>query len=568
MRVVYPALAIALACSFSLGAYAQDIQQSRGLDPRVDYPSLARFGPWDDRNYNLSAEDLELLAPNEEELFPGIPLFFRVELRKEWPRMQRTGPAQYPRAANKLFEIRYGGFMRNGVIDRPEDRAAAERTPVTIDDQLKLNDVLRADEITVEINPVDPMMVIAGSNTTGGQKMYYSLDGGANWGIGEQGDADGVLDNTCCDPSVGWSSDGTVAYAASLSSGAIGVNFYRSTTSGVTWTSPIALTSGGSDKEFLHVDISATSPYIDNVYLTWHDLNVMQFAQSIDFGLNFTIKAFDGAMGQLVLAQTGIGSDITTDASGRIYYFYGAFANGIILLKSTDGGASFLSPITVSSTNGNFDWPIPAMETRRAWIYAAADCDTSGGPFDGTVYCAWTDTSAPESSVASMNHTRIVVARSTDQGASWQTSTPHPTADIATVDRFNQWLTVDDNGIVHVVYYSTKNSVNRTGVDLYYANSDNGGVTWNPERRISTVTSDNVTNVQEWGDYNGISVIGDQIIATWTDNRPPGSTTDTDVYVGLMMRDPRPLLLTRGLPLLLAFTLAFFAAAIIRAQRR
>ncbi|MCH8204404.1 MAG: exo-alpha-sialidase [Candidatus Hydrogenedentes bacterium] len=568
MRVVYPALAIALSCSFSLGAFAQDIQQSRGLDPRVDYPSLARFGPWDDRNYNLSAEDLELLAPNEEELFPGIPLFFRVELRKEWPRMQRTGPAQYPRAANKLFEIRYGGFMRNGVIDRPEDRAAAERTPVTIDDQLKLNDVLRADEITVEINPVDPMMVIAGSNTTGGQKMYYSLDGGANWGIGEQGDADGVLDNTCCDPSVGWSSDGTVAYAASLSSGAIGVNFYRSTTSGVTWTSPIALTSGGSDKEFLHVDISATSPYIDNVYLTWHDLNVMQFARSIDLGLNFTIKAFDGTVGQLVLAQTGIGSDITTDASGRIYYFYGAFSNGIMLLKSTDGGASFLSPITVSSTNGNFDWPIPAMETRRAWIYAAADCDTSGGPFDGTVYCAWTDTSAPESSVASMNHTRIVVARSTDQGASWQTSTPHPTADIDTVDRFNQWLTVDDSGIVHVVYYSTKNSVNRTGVDLYYANSDNGGVTWNPERRISTVTSDNVTNVQEWGDYNGISVIGDQIIATWTDNRPPGSTTDTDVYVGLMMRDPRPLLLTRGLPLLLAFTLAFFAAAIIRAQRR
>ena len=537
MKAILRAVAMMVACGLCFPLYAQDIEQSRGQDPRVDYPSLARYGEWDDRNYDLTAEDLEWLAPNEEELHPGIPVFFRVELRKEWPHLRRTGPAQYPRAANKLFEIRHGGIMLNGVIDRPEDRAAAERTPITVDGQIKLNDVLRADEITVEINPADPMKVIAGSNATGGQKMYYSFDGGVNWGIGEEGDANGVLDNTCCDPSIGWSSDGTIAYAASLSSGAIGVNFYRSMSSGVTWGAPNVLTASGSDKEFLHVDISPTSPHIDHVYLTWHDGNVMQFARSTDFGLNFTIKAFDGSMGQLVNAPFGIGSDITSDSAGNIYYLYASFGD-ITLLKSTDGGASFGPPVTVAATNGVFDYPIPSMETRRAWIYAAADADRSGGPFDGNIYAAWTDTDAPDDdNDPSVNHTRIVVARSSNGGATWQTSIPHPTADINTVDRFNQWLTVDNNGIVHVVYYNTMHSVNRTGVDLYYANSDDGGVTWNPEERISAVTSVNVANGQEWGDYNGISVIGDQIVTTWTDNRPPVSTSDTDVYAGLLTLD-------------------------------
>ncbi len=535
MRVTLWAVSLGVACGLCFPISAQDIEQSRGIDARVNYPSLARFGPWDDRNYDLSAEDLEWLAPNEAELRPKIPLFFRIELRKEWPHLQRTGTVQYPRAARQLFEIRHGGLMRNGVIERREARAAGERTPITNDGEIQLNDVLGADEITVEINPVDPTKVIAGSNSSPwGQKMYYSSDGGVNWAIGDQGAPDGLLDNTCCDPTVGWSSDGTIAYAAALND-SVGVNFYRSTDFGQNWGAPNVLTASGSDKEFLHVDISSTSPYKDNVYLTWHDGNTMQFARSVDLGLNFTIKAFDGTAGQLAGAPSGIGSDITTDSAGNIYYLYAAFGPRTIeLLKSTDGGVSFAAPTTVASTNGSFIFPVPSMETREAWVYAAADCDRSGGPFDGTIYCAWTDTSAlDDCCVATQNHTRVVVARSSDGGTSWQTSIPHPTADIDTVDRYNQWLTVDDNGIVHVVFYDTRHSVNRTGVDLYYANSDDGGVTWNTEERISTFTSDNVQNAQEWGDYNGISVMGGRIITTWTDNTAPAASS-TDVYAAPM----------------------------------
>jgi hypothetical protein len=84
-----------------------------GVDARVDYARLAQFGPWDDRNYDLTAEDLEVLAPDEHELHDPIPAFFRVELRKEMPHLRKSGPAQYPRSAVQLFKARYGGLQQD-----------------------------------------------------------------------------------------------------------------------------------------------------------------------------------------------------------------------------------------------------------------------------------------------------------------------------------------------------------------------------------------------------------------------------------------------------------------------
>lgn len=106
-------------------AEAVQILQSRGADQRVDYASLTRFGPWDDRNYELTTEDLEFLASNEHELHDPIPAFFRVELRKEMPHLRRSGPAQYPRSAVPLFENRYGQLIQE---KRPENSNQESRS--------------------------------------------------------------------------------------------------------------------------------------------------------------------------------------------------------------------------------------------------------------------------------------------------------------------------------------------------------------------------------------------------------------------------------------------------------
>jgi len=509
-----------LGVLFVLPLLAQSpIDQQQGADQRVDYAALVRLGPWDDRNYQLTLEDLALLAPNEQELRDPIPAFFRVYLRRTMPDLPQSGAPQYPRAAVPLFYRLYGGLMRFGSVEGRSKSGPPTNTEIT------LNSLLGANEVTVEINPAMPMQAIAGANNVGGQEMYYSGDGGSTWFSA------GLLPATCCDPTVAWSSDGSLAYAASLATGLI-VSVYRSSDAGQTWSPALPVSPGGSDKEWLHVDLSPDSPHRDNVYLTYHRGNIMQFARSSDRAASFTTTSF-------VTAPEGLGSDLTTDGAGSIYYFYPTYEiPGIILLKSSDGGLSFDPPLTLATTQASYDWPIPAMETRRAWVYLAADSDRSGGPFDGSIYAAWTDTLGPESTLPAENHARIQVAGSRDGGLTWTVTTPHETADVLTVDRFNQWLVVDQDGVVHVVFYDTRHSLNRGGTDLYYSSSNDGAITWSTPQRISLETSANITDFQEWGDYNGISVVGDRIIPVWTDNRdgPPNrrNVLATTAEVGLL----------------------------------
>ena len=99
-------------------ASAQTIVQSRGVDARVDYASLADLGPWDDRNYKLNQNDLALLGENEGELSVRAPLFFRIELRRRFGDLPTSGPVQYPRSTRPRFLTEYGGFLIDGVLYR------------------------------------------------------------------------------------------------------------------------------------------------------------------------------------------------------------------------------------------------------------------------------------------------------------------------------------------------------------------------------------------------------------------------------------------------------------------
>ena len=87
------------------------ISQARGVDQRVDYQSLTKYGPWDDRNYNVTLEDLSLI-PEKDQYLPNIPVFFKIFLRKEQPDLGEF----YPRSALQYFQILHGGLLVNGVL--------------------------------------------------------------------------------------------------------------------------------------------------------------------------------------------------------------------------------------------------------------------------------------------------------------------------------------------------------------------------------------------------------------------------------------------------------------------
>jgi PKD repeat protein len=543
----------ALAQEASAPPVTISIQPSRGVDPKVDYAALTAFGPWDDRNYALTKADLLLLPANEAEIREPIPAFYRVEVRRAHRQLTASGAdrgttfTHYPRSALNGFLAKYSGYLVNGTLYTRVEAQADGRFaiyPTTAFDgdfsgalpnflggEKRITTPAGAAESAISVNPVNANLVIAGTNGPGsGQKMWYSSDGGTTWG------GPVSLANTCCDPAVGWSPDGSVAYAAALSTvvgSGTNVLFYRSTNNGQTWTLAKQLNNANaSDKEYFTVDHSTASPYLGRIHLAWHDSNVQKYAFSADGGVNWS------AILTLDSASRGIGSDLTTDPAGNVYFFFpttsgGSNAKQIRMLKSTNGGTSFAAGVTVSATNADFDFPIPAMETRRAFVYVSADSDRTGGTYNGSVYASWTDTSTTENNnSATANHAVVRVAYSRNGGSTWTVTTPHPTSDVNTVDRFNQWLSVDGSGRVFVMYYDTRNSSGRTGTDIYYAVSTDGAQTWSAPARLTTVTSRNATDSFEWGDYNGMDAMMANLIAIYTDNRDEsgGTAQSVDVY--------------------------------------
>ena len=97
-------LVIGLCALASHGLQAANpVDPARGVDASVDYAALVQIGPWDDRNYQLTAEDIALLSPDESSARDPVPAFFRVELRRSNPGLRKAGPAQYPRSALQRF---------------------------------------------------------------------------------------------------------------------------------------------------------------------------------------------------------------------------------------------------------------------------------------------------------------------------------------------------------------------------------------------------------------------------------------------------------------------------------
>lgn len=554
-KLLFRAGLLLISLLMAATAFAQPVDSGRGIDPSVDYQSLVGYAPWDDRNYQLTANDLQVLAPNESELISPVPVFFRVLYRQENPETSRTGSVQYPRALLNYYRMRFDGYLVDGQIFRQvnytpdqgyEVQLVSGQTPAEIIQEavrglaanVQVNGPGSAAESAVMYKPDDSQVVIAGFNGTG-QDMYFSNDGGETWT-----ESPALTGNTCCDPAMEWSSDNSFAYVVAL--GGNDVWFYRSDDNGQNWDSledatpgddrrELAGPTGGlDDKEYIHVDRFATSPFLDNIYITWHQGNIMQVAVSSDFGDTFNITGFPGE-------PTGIGSDITSDANGNVYHFWPANNNRQIRMNvSADGGLTW-SPSTIpASTVANFDWPLPSIESRRAFLYVSADTDLTGGPFDGRMYISWTDTTEPDSNTnPQLNHSVIRVAYSDDQGVTWTETIPHATDDTDDVDRWHQWLKVGPDGTVHVAYYDTRNFADRSGVDFFTSFSTDGGASWSDPERLTDVSSPNLPGNFEFGDYNGLDISADGGIAIFTDSRDEtgGTGVSADVYVAPVVFD-------------------------------
>jgi len=193
------------------------------------------------------------------------------------------------------------------------------------------------------------------------------------------------------------------------------------------------------------------------------------------------------------------------DASGNIFISYGCRDAGsnadIYLVKSTNGGSSFTTPVLVNDSS----------EVLVQW-YPAIAVDSSGQ----YVYIAWQDWRNPQ------YDSDIYFARSTDGGASFLPSI-RVNDDSILADQWYPVVACDNSGqYIYVAWADPRDSLH--GFDVYFSRSTDFGQTFEPNYPINdTATTDTTPqdfpsiyykngNVYvSWRDYwNGYSVFFDK----------------------------------------------------------
>ena len=389
-------------------------------------------------------------------------------------------------------------------------------------------------ESDIRINYWNPNQIIGASNNISGsgfQAQFYSLDGGTTWGQTTLPAYSGDAFNS--DPTVDWTSDGT-AWSSTMGINSAGtvlmVRMYKSTDQGRTWTfdGTISGTQTNTDKQMVWIDHSATSPYKDNIYAIWHNGNPAYMNRRNSTGWLASPVLVSGSQ----TTGTGIGSDVKTNSYGDVFGLWpDTGSRGLYVVKSTNGGTSYGTPVKLATTYDSYDIGVPAFNGRRILIYVTAGAYRTASK--DMVYAVWTDLSGetgctaaasePGSSATSACKTRIWFARSSNGGTTW--GTPVKINNQAGKnDQFNPWLVVDEtNGAIGVMYYDTVNDTTRKKTDVFYQSSFDDGATWGAAVKVTTAqTDETVTGADsgnQYGDYNGLSGYAGVFFPSWTDRR-------------------------------------------------
>lgn len=351
----------------------------------------------------------------------------------------------------------------------------------------------------------------------------YSSDGGTTWSASALLDSvvlgGGLLRNS--DASVTVDTAGNfyiTTIALNNTNGNTTLAIYKSTDGGITFPAAQILAQGSSeDKEMITTDLAPGSPFKNNIYISWSRLNLspdIRLIRSTNGGVNWSTPANVSST-----ATNGQGSDPATGPNGNVYVTWVNFNYTTQYFnKSTDGGLTFGTPqIVATGTQAS----IPFSQSGPTTFPSIA-CDVSGGPRNGYVYITWCDGRNGDADV--------FLARSTDNGTTW--SAPIRVNNDPMSNGKCQawpWIAVNNQGLIAVLFYDTRNTPNNTIIEAWLARSSDGGATFTNEVLSSQQSPTSVPNSDvRFGDYINVDFWGNRIVPVWTDERSGGF--DQEIY--------------------------------------
>jgi hypothetical protein len=293
------------------------------------------------------------------------------------------------------------------------------------------------------------------------------------------------------DPWVSFGPSGIAYWMAMSISGPVSAMLVsRSTDGGDTWEAPITLIN--SDDPFFNDKNSLTADPTDAdyAYATWDRLDA-----TIDGGPAWLARTTDGGAtwepASLVYnpgsgSQT-IGNIVAVLPDGTLLLLFTEIQFAVPpvtaflrVLRSTDKGVTWSAPITIDEmfSVGTQD-PDTGQQVRSGGILGSI----SVAP-NGDVWVAWQD-SRPFCFACTGLVDRIIIARSTDGGLTWDDPLPvaPPNAFVA---QFTPSVHVAADGTVGVTYYDLRDDVSGDGhlLTSYFLATSTDGATWT-ERLIS-----------------------------------------------------------------------------------
>ncbi|PZR99970.1 MAG: hypothetical protein DLM69_06900, partial [Candidatus Chloroheliales bacterium] len=377
---------------------------------------------------------------------------------------------------------------------------------------------LAHNEPSISVNPANRNNIVAGSNDyrEGGSNAihayyYLSDDGGQTWSNGR---LPGLvpLPEIQGDMAVAFGPDNWVYYNflnfnRNTSDPQDGVWASASSDGGHTWGNPVEVANGyttySTDKEYIAAD-NSSSVYRGNVYSCFTDFNTgggtIRLNRSTDHGQTWSSPALN------IGTNSDQGCDPAVGPNGELYVAYAGTVGGndMVINKSTNGGVSFNGPHRISSYQ---DIGSPPGGYRASSFPSIAV-----NPTNGDLHVVWPDSRFD-------GKADILYSRSIDGGLTW--SNPSVLNDDGTAHwQFMPWVSVSPSGAVGVSWNDTRNDPINRNYDEYYVQSNDDGLTWTRNYRVSTVTSPPPTLVGNFiGDYTGLVLDDLYVHPIWTDAR-------------------------------------------------
>jgi len=485
-------------------------------------------------------------------------------------------------------------------------------------------------ETTVAADPLNPSHVVAGFNDyrrgDGSCGAAYSLNGGQSWNDTTipmgfvNGSAFGGVAREYFqaggDPAVAWDTKGNAYFDCQMFQRGLaatnnrdyssGIYLFRSTGNfGASWNfpgQPVAQdfdTNGSSliDKPYMTVDNHVGSPYQDRIYVTWtffaaDGSGIIYGAYSSDYGRTFSTPVVVSGSSSLCTVTYSVPTSISTcnenqfsqpftGPDGALYVVYDNYnntvtgndnRNQVLLVKSTDGGATFSAPVKVADF-----YDLPDCATYQAGQDAGRACVPEKGSGTNSVFRAanypsgavnptlpsqvivtfgsYINTDSNESNgcapaglssstganlytgvkTAGACNNKIVLSVSSDSGSTFSGGSLDPrllpTVNTAkgqsTTDQWWQWAAYSPKGTLAVSYFDRQYGSDETSGTMDISVSASSDLArfhvssaTSSSMPLPTQFSDAQGNSLFFGDYAGLTA-ANTALAVWMDTRNP-----------------------------------------------